>query len=81
MDRFQQADWLAGTLRASKAKYKFVFIHYGYREGDVLPNSGHLRVRVAPDGVTVEYVRSATSDLERQGIRNGEVAFRYAIPP
>lgn len=44
-----------------------------YRSGDVLPNSGYLRVTVAPDQATVEYVR------ESPGHR-GEVAFRYAVP-
>ena len=52
---------------------------YNYRGGDFLPGSGHLRIRVAPDGVTVAFVRAATQEMERQGIRNGDVAFTYAI--
>ena len=52
---------------------------YGYRQGDFLPSAGHLRVRVAPAGVTVDYVRAATPDLERRGLRNGAVAFSYAV--
>ena len=53
---------------------------YGYKTGDFLPSSGHLRVRVATEGVTVEYIRAATPEMERRGIRNGEVVLRYAIP-
>lgn len=30
---------------------------YGYYEGLILPNSGHLRVNVSPNGVKVEYVK------------------------
>jgi len=52
---------------------------YGYKNGDFLPSSGHLRVRVHSDRIGVEYVRSATPDLARRGLRNGQVAFRYAI--
>jgi hypothetical protein len=43
-----------------------------YRSGDELPASGHLRVTVAPDTVTVDYVRSS---LERPD----EVAFSYTV--
>ena len=53
---------------------------YGYKTGDFFPNSGHLRVRVAAEAVTVEYIRAATPDMERRGIRNGEVGFTYTIP-
>ncbi|MBU0638655.1 MAG: metallophosphoesterase [Planctomycetes bacterium] len=52
---------------------------YGYKTGDFLPSSGHLRIRVHPDRTSVEYVCSATPDMTRRGLRNGKVAFRYAI--
>ena len=52
---------------------------YGYKTGDFLPSSGHLRVHVDPDGVTVAYVRAATPDMARHGIRNGETAFEYTL--
>ena len=50
-----------------------------YRESDpytdvVLPNSGHLRVRVSPSQVTVDYVRAYLS-----GGTNGQVAYTYTI--
>jgi len=54
---------------------------YGYRTGDFLPSSGHIRVRVAPTGVEVEYVRAATPDMARSGATNGAVALRYACAP
>jgi hypothetical protein len=47
-----------------------------YRSGDLLPNSGHVRVTVAPEKVRVDYVRSF---LPGEGT-NGGVAFTYTIP-
>ncbi len=44
-----------------------------YKSGDLFPNSGHVRVTVSPNGVTVDYVRSY---LEKPD----EVAFTYSIP-
>lgn len=43
-----------------------------YLTGDKFPNSGHVRVTVSPDGVTVDYVRSY---LEKPD----EVAFSYTV--
>jgi hypothetical protein len=48
----------------------------GYVYGDVVNNSGHLRVTVSPEQVTVEYVRAY---LPEDGL-NGEVAYSYVIP-
>lgn len=44
-----------------------------YRSGDRFPSSGHVRVTVAPGGVTVEYVRSYLD-------RPDETAFSYTVP-
>jgi len=44
-----------------------------YRSGDRLPGSGHLRVSVAPGGVTVTYVRSYLDQPD-------EIAFTYHLP-
>ena len=44
-----------------------------YRSGDIFPNSGHVRVTVAPNGITVDYVRSYLD-------RSDEVAYSYRIP-
>lgn len=49
---------------------------YGYKKGTFLGNSGHVRVSVAHDKVTVEYVRSWHETPEH---KNGEVAHRYSI--
>lgn len=47
-----------------------------YRTGDLLPDSGHLRVTVAPETVRVDYIRAF---LPGDGT-NGVVAFTYTIP-
>jgi hypothetical protein len=54
---------------------------YGYRSGDVLGSSGHLRVTVSPEQVTVEYVRAYLAKDERPGQQNGQVDARYQITP
>lgn len=52
---------------------------YGYVEGDVLGSSGHLRVTVAPEGVTVEYIRAYLPGDEKPGRKNGQVDYTYTI--
>ncbi len=41
-----------------------------YTSGDIFPNSGHVRVTVSPDGVTVDYIRSYLD-------KPNEIAFTY----
>ena len=48
---------------------------YGYTSGVFLPSPGHLRVRVAPDVTTVEYVRSSPRDAAE----NGQVVRAYDV--
>lgn len=43
-----------------------------YKSGDKFPNSGHVRVTVSPNGVTVDYVRSYLDKPD-------EVAFSYTV--
>jgi phosphodiesterase/alkaline phosphatase D-like protein len=43
-----------------------------YHSGDLLPNSGHVRVSVSPDGVTVDYIRSSLDQPD-------ETAFSYTV--
>jgi phosphodiesterase/alkaline phosphatase D-like protein len=43
-----------------------------YKSGDKFPNSGHVRVTVSPDGVTVDYVRSYLDKPD-------DVAFSYMV--
>ena len=52
---------------------------YGYLSGDILGSSGHLRVRVTPGQVTVDYVRSYLPQDEKPGQNNGQVDFSYTI--
>jgi hypothetical protein len=48
----------------------------GYTHGQILPNSGHLRIRVDPEEMILEYVRAY---LPGDGV-NGHVALRHVIP-
>lgn len=50
-----------------------------YQSGDKLPNSGYTRVTVAPEGVTVEYVRQWLPKDEGPQRQSGQVAFRYTV--
>ena len=61
----------------SDANYAEGFVSQGhYWNGDILENSGHLRVTVSPAQVLVEYVRAW---LPGDGT-NGAVAYSYTIP-
>jgi predicted phosphodiesterase len=51
---------------------------YGYTSGTVLGGSGHMRVMVSPEGVTVEFVRADIERQERES-SNREVLHRYTI--
>jgi hypothetical protein len=44
-----------------------------YLSGDIFPNSGYVRVTVAPEGVTVDYIRTFLDQPD-------ELAFSYTIP-
>jgi hypothetical protein len=52
-----------------------------YRSGDILPNSGYLRVTVSTAGVKVDYIRAWLTQDETSGRKNGEVASSYTVPP
>lgn len=52
---------------------------YGYYEGQILPNSGHLRVTVSPEGVKVEYVRVYVPRNETGNRRNKDISATYFI--
>ncbi|MHC4741644.1 MAG: metallophosphoesterase, partial [Planctomycetota bacterium] len=55
------------------------FNREAYRSGDILPNSGHLRVTVSPENVRVDYVRSYLQKDETSAQKNGDLAFSYSI--
>ena len=50
-----------------------------YTSGTILPSSGHLRVHVAPEQVTVEYVRACLPEDERPNLRNADIGHSYRI--
>ena len=52
---------------------------YGYHQGQILPNSGHVRVNVRPDGVKVEYVRVYLPRNETATRHNKDVSASYFI--
>ncbi|MFO0943778.1 MAG: hypothetical protein U0930_23835 [Pirellulales bacterium] len=52
---------------------------YGYVVGDFQPSSGYVRVRVEPEAVRVDYVRTYVGGQEAQ--RNGEVSYSYVVSP
>lgn len=52
---------------------------YGYLNGTILPNSGHLRVTVAPEGVKTEYVRTYVPRQETGSRKNKDVSATYYI--
>ncbi len=56
-----------------------IFNREAYRSGDVLPNSGYLRVTVSPASAKVDYVRAWLPKDEKPDHKNGEVAFSYSI--
>jgi hypothetical protein len=52
---------------------------YGYFDGIIIPNSGHLRVTVAPTGVTVDYVRAVRPTQETATLHNKDISETYNI--
>jgi hypothetical protein len=52
---------------------------YGYVNGKVFGSSGHLRVTVTTEKVTVEYIRAYLPKDETSSQRNGQVAYTYTI--
>lgn len=54
---------------------------YGYVNGVILPNAGHLRVSVSPTGVQVDYVRAYLPQNESDMRHNKDVSATYFIAP
>ena len=54
---------------------------YGYVSGQILPNTGHLKVTVAPSGVQVDYVRAFTPAQETTNRHNKDISATYFIGP
>lgn len=53
---------------------------YGYINGEILPNSGHMRIKVDPEKIQVEYVRAYLPKNETANRKNRDVAATYVIP-
>ncbi|RVT85059.1 hypothetical protein EOD73_13170 [Inhella crocodyli] len=51
-----------------------------FASGDKYPNTGYTRVRVSPDGVQVEYVRSVLPRDETPSRAHGTTVFSYRLP-
>jgi len=68
-----QPGWVGGE-RVNQAA------DYGYRSGQIMASSGHLRVQVAAENVTVSYVRSYLRTDQTVGHQNGETGDRYVLP-
>lgn len=76
---FQEHDGIAYVLcpQPGDELYTYGTLPFGgYVHGTLLPNSGHLRFRVSPDALVVQYVRAY---LEGDG-PNGELAHSYTVP-
>ena len=55
--------------------------NYGYTNGPVIGNSGHLRVSITPEQATVEYVRVFLPEDEGNGNTNRIISDSYTILP
>ena len=52
---------------------------YGYKSGTMFGSSGHLRVKVSPTNVTVDYIASLLPDAETANRKNGSVAHSWKL--
>jgi hypothetical protein len=52
---------------------------YGYVAGQILPQSGHIRISVAPTGVKVDYVRAYLPQNENATRHNKDISATYFI--
>lgn len=52
---------------------------YGYVNGQILPNSGHIRVTVSPSGITTQYIRAYLPANENATRHNGDTSATYYI--
>ena len=52
---------------------------YGYLNGNILSAPGFMRVTVSADKVTADYIRTYLASDEREGRRNGQIAYSYSI--
>jgi hypothetical protein len=53
--------------------------NYGYFEGVILPNSGHLHVSILGDSARVDYIGAYHEDNEKRGLINGQIRRSYYV--
>lgn len=77
----QELDGVVYQTLPHPANPNYVLYHDdAYLTGERFPGSGYVRVSVAPDQVTVEYVRQYLPRDETPERRSGEIAFSYSVP-
>jgi len=54
-------------------------VAYGYENGEILPNSGHLRVRVSQTETTVDYIRAYLPEHENADRINARADYSYEL--
>jgi hypothetical protein len=54
-------------------------VEYNYSNGVIASNSGHLRVTVSPDSVSVDYVRAFLPTQENPSRHNKDISYTYTI--
>jgi hypothetical protein len=52
---------------------------FGYKTGTFVDGAGHVRVTVAKDQVTIDFIRTYLPGKEPAGHQNGEIAYSYTI--
>lgn len=52
---------------------------YGYVNGLILPNAGHLRVTVSPEETKVEYIRAYLPQNENNNRKNKDISATYFV--
>jgi hypothetical protein len=52
---------------------------YGYTTGDILPNSGYLRVTVSAAKATVDYVRPSLAKNDKETAATSDILFSYSV--
>ncbi len=54
---------------------------YGYINGEFIPGSGYLRVKVSEEKTTIAFIRTFLPEEETTERKNGESAYTYALYP
>ncbi len=52
---------------------------FGYKTGAFIDGTGHVRVTIAKDRVTIDFIRTYLPGKEPVGHKNGEIAYSYTV--